>query len=368
MNNFAMPNEINQKKNGWVGGVLVLLVIVVAMYFGYKLLNTDKVEDTQEENLMVVDLTDNGDEDEEEVQETDTPIFLDGTETFEEEDEEDTVTIDYDNFDFSDFSTLEQAVGEEGSSEYTLVSVLDGVNTGGYHTFTFKIEGKNDTTETPNIIARYSAALGSIRVDLNNITTDNSGIGYQTSREVNEDGITQLYHNISGDPTEELYDIGIASETEFLITSEELSEGEWNIIVAVKYPGESTVEADLGSTEFSMDSQTIDGAGTSEGAKVIGYSYSSTGGVLKVIFLVSGSTDKPIPSVSAGYNSSDELEVWFTDLASNIVPESVDLPGGVTMVRTTQGDGYSYELQGTGGEYKLSATLSPNQVVVEVKL
>jgi hypothetical protein len=370
MNDFSKFNETNAKKNNsWIGVVIVLIVVGVLGYFAFNAItkNSTDTAEVQEESLMVVDLTGESDEQASDEENTeDVQLEGDGddvqapTQTLDDNDSD---------FDFSDFSTLTQEVGSEGSSEYTLNSINDSaMGSDGYHRFVFNMEGKDGADELPNVVARYSSSLGSIRVDLNNTTTDNSGIGYQQSESIGVEGITQIYHNISADPTEELYDIGVSSSTSFYLTSEEVKEGEWNIILAVKYPGESDLEVDLGSEEFSMDAQTIDGAGASENAKVTGYSYSASGGVLRVVFLVSGSTDNPIPSVSAGYDASDNLDIWFTDLASNIVPESVDLPSGVTMVRSSQGDGFVYELQGVSGEYKLSATLSPNQVVVEVKL
>src|SRR5690606_1489590 len=98
--------------------------------------------------------------------------------------------------DMSEFSTDRQSVGSESNTgEYTLLGVTDSSNVG-FHRFTFEISGKNEATESPHIIADYRASLGAIRLDLNGMTTDNSGIGYQQAKDINKDGVIRLYHNV----------------------------------------------------------------------------------------------------------------------------------------------------------------------------
>lgn len=214
----------------------------------------------------------------------------------------------------------------------------------------------------------YRSSLGSIRVNLSGVTSDNSGIAYQGSRSINTEGITRIYHNISSDQTEELYDIGVSESTPFYLHSEEVSSGKWNIILDVKYPGESELEIDLGSTDFSTESQSITGAVSTDGAAVTGYSFSVSGGQLVFVWTVSGSSSKPIPSVSAELGEDGILNVQFESVTSDKVSSAVDsieLPGDIGF--TYSSGAYHFEI-GADSEYKLSASTSPNQVELTVKL
>jgi len=165
-----------------------------------------------------------------------------------------------------------------------------------------------------------------------------------------------------------LYDIGVAESTPFYLSSEEVSTGKWNIVLDVKYPGESDLDIELGGTSLSSEAQTIAGAISSDGAAVTGYSFSVSGGQLVFIWTVTGSSSKPIPSVSAELDADGILDVEFESLVSDKVSSAVDdieLPSGIGF---TYSDGaYHFEV-GADSEFKLSASISPNQVELTVKL
>jgi hypothetical protein len=238
----------------------------------------------------------------------------------------------------------------------------------GYHRFTFVLTAKEDGEDLPYVIADYKPSLGSIRVDLNGVTTDSSGIAYQGSRSINEEGITRIYHNISSDQTEELYDIGVSNSTPFYLYYEEVSTGKWNVVLDVKYPGESDLEVDLGSSEFSTEAQEIEGGTSTDGAAVTGYSYSVSGGQLMFVWTVTGSASKPIPSVSAQLGEDGILDVEFESLVSDKVSgavEDIELPGDIGF--TYSSGAYHFEV-GADSEFKLSASTSPNQVELAVEL
>lgn len=341
-------------KDKYLKGIFFFIVLVGSTIFltGCSL---KKDVEYDESKVKIVDLEEEDSSAEETADDEDTA-------TEEEEDITDTSDVD-----FSNFSRDEQSVGEENENEYSLLSLTDE-ELSGYHRFTFVIQGKDGAEDLPSIVVDYKSALGSIRVDFNSMTSDSSGIAYQGSRSIDTEGITRIYHNISADQTEELYDIGVAESTPFYLSSSEVSAGKWNIILDVKYPGESDLEIELGSTSLSTEAQTIAGAVSSDGAAVTGYSYSVSGGQLVFIWTVTGSASKPIPSVSAELGEDGMLNVEFESVLSDKVSSAADemeLPSGIGL---TYSDGaYHFEV-GADSEFKLSASTSPNQVELTVKL
>jgi len=341
-------------ENKYLKVVLLSLVLIGSTVFLTGCVLKDDVE-YDESKVKIVDL--DGEEDTDAVEE----------DAEEEETGEEDTTIETSDVDFSNFSRDEQSVGKENENEYSLLSLTDE-DLEGYHRFTFVIQGKDSAEDLPYIVVDYRSALGSVRVDLNGITSDSSGIAYQGSRSIDIEGITRIYHNISADQTEELYDIGVSESTPFYLSSEEVSTGKWNIVLDVKYPGESDLDIELGSTDLSTESQTIAGSISSDGAAVTGYSFSVSGGQLVFTWVVTGSTSKPIPSVSAELDADGILDVEFESLVSDKVSSAVDdieLPSGIGF---TYSDGaYHFEV-GADTEFKLSASTSPNQVELTVKL
>lgn len=336
-------------KKKYLGIFLVLLVVGAGIYYVVKsdLLKTD--EESDQENIEIVDLDEEEDTDTEDI----------------EEEEEDT---DAEEADFSDFSEEIQSTGEENDEvEYSLSSIKDE-SLNGYHKFTFAMSSSSEGASVPYVVVEYKSSLGSIRVDLNQTTSDTSGIAYQGSRKIDVEGISRIYHNISSDNTEELYDIGVSESTPFYVYSEEISENSWNIIVEVKYPGESDLDIDLGSTEMSSEPQSIEGSTSDDGAAVTGYSYSVSGGKLIFVWTVTGSSSKPIPFVSAELGDDGILDVAFKSLSYDKVRtavDSIELPGGIGF--TYSKGAYHFEV-GSDVEFMLSASTSPNQVELTVNL
>ncbi|HPR92365.1 MAG TPA: hypothetical protein PLR64_03900 [Candidatus Dojkabacteria bacterium] len=178
---------------------------------------------------------------------------------------------------------------------------------------------------------------------------------------------------MSGTQEKSFYDIGLSQSTIFkLDVSAGQGEDQWGVFLRVKYPGEKEIAGNLGSTEFSSADQAITGAGIDENASALSYQYSASGGILKFVWGVSADGDHPIPSVKAGYNQLDELVVTFESLKLDRVggtPKTLTLPLGITLVTSRVGESTVYSFSGMelDAEYKLSASLSPNQVVLEIK-
>jgi len=285
------------------------------------------------------------------------------------EEEQNTSTTEEETQTITGFSTESQTVGAASSSKYTIEEVSNTSHTD-YHEFVFTLSSTG--TDDPNVIAEYKSSLGVIRLDFNQIEKDSSGIGYQKEVSINKEGISRLYHNVSSDQTEELYDIGVTKETAFKLMSEKVGDN-WEITIYVQYPGESSSTVDTGSTAFSTQAQSITGVDAAKGATISSYTYGASGSVLKFVWNVSSTDANPIPTVNAAYDSENHLVVTFTSLKTDKVYLAVDgisLPGSLAMQTEKSGESTIYTIGGfsSQAEYKLSASTSPNQVVLEIQL
>ncbi|KUK67568.1 MAG: Uncharacterized protein XD87_0046 [candidate division WS6 bacterium 36_33] len=296
----------------------------------------------------------------------DTQVEEEVTEKGEEPKEEYEYTGDTD---FTEFSSDTQVLGEETEATFA-IEELEDVSRDGFHQFTFTLTTGDE--EEPFVTASYLSNMGVVRVDFQGISRDSTDIGYQQEREVDKEGVLKIYHNISADADQELYDIGVSRSTIFFLTSEQIEKGKWYVILQVKYPGAADVDVDLGSENFSEDDQSIVGVTAEDGATISSYSYSSGTGLLKLVWTVTSQVDNPIPSVSATYNEDDELVVTFDSLATDRVAafgDTLTLPSSIIAEVERVGDSSVYTFTGLDEvrEYKLSASLSPNQVILEIR-
>jgi hypothetical protein len=271
--------------------------------------------------------------------------------------------------DFSKFSSERQEIGTLGDENYD-ISFFAEKPMNGYHNFVFELEGAD---VLPYVSAQYRPELGSVRLTFQNIEEDGSGIGYQRSYDIDEKGVVRVFHNVSPNENEEVYDIGVAKSTDFSLYGEELENGKWKISLDVRYPGESNIQIDFGSDEFGVEDQEIDGATASDGARITTYSYTIEGNVFQFIWTVRGSDDQPIPKVRARYNQEGELVVTFPSLDSDTIGRDageMNLIGGLEKVvwsRTGEETIYRFVV-GSEKNYRLKASPSPNQVVLEIEL
>ena len=270
--------------------------------------------------------------------------------------------------DFTEFSSNKQVLGEETDAKFA-IDELEDLSRDGFHQFTFTLTTEDE--EEPFVTASYLSNSGVVRVDFQGISGDSTGIGYQQERRVDKEGVLRIYHNISADADQELYDIGVSKPTIFHLTSEQIEEGKWYVILQVKYPGASDVDVDLGSEDFSKEDQSIVGVTAEDGATISAYTYSGTG-LLKLVWTVTSQVDNPIPSVSATYNEDNELVVTFESLTTDRVAafgDTLTLPSSIVAEVERVGDSSVYTFTGLKEvrEYKLSASLSPNQVILEIR-
>jgi hypothetical protein len=273
----------------------------------------------------------------------------------------------------SDFSTSDQTVGATSTSEFTLESVSNTSKTN-YHEFVFTLSSTG--TDAPYVLASYMSTLGIIRVDLKGVMTDNSGIGYQKEIDINNDGVLKIYHNISSDQTEELYDIGVTKATPFKLTSTK-TDNSWVITVDVQYPQSSTdtnaLNVDAGTLDYGTGAQSLTGMDATEGAQIVSYAYSISDNTLQFVWSVSSDTTDPVPQATAQYDSSNNLVVTFPSLKSDKAVTSsnnIDLPGSLVLKNARNTDGSSvYAFTGlkAPADYRLHTTVSPNQVILEIK-
>jgi hypothetical protein len=344
-----------KKKTIWT---LILILLVGGVIF--LIVRKPKEEVVEEGDDTVVEEVEEVEEDEDIEEEQE----LEEEDAGQEEETEDTGETD-----FSEFSSDTQVLGEESEATFTIDSIED-VSRDGFHQFTFTLLTEDE--EDPFVTASYLSNQSVVRLDFQGIAGDNSEIGYQQERGIDENGVLKIYHNISAQADQELYDIGVSGSTIFYLTSEQLEEGIWTVILQVKYPGSTDVDVDLGSEEFSEELQSIEGVTAEDGAAISSYTYSGTSGLLKLVWTVTSDADNPIPSVTAQYNSEDDLVVTFDSLSMDRVASFADtltLPSSITAEVERDGETSTYTFTGMDGvrEYKLNASLSPNQVILEIR-
>lgn len=272
-----------------------------------------------------------------------------------------------------DYSKTSQSVGESSEGEYTLESIVD-TSYSGYHSIQFNIQSNGDIKNLPLVRVEPVLSSGVARVTLNSISSDTSGIAFQSSRNIEKGGISTIYHAVTSKEKTSIYDIGIQGNNSFKLSSSDLGDGKWSVVLDVTYDTSySGLNIDLGSTEFSSDIQDISGVASSDGAKILTYSYSVSNNILRVVFSVASGTSNPVPSVSASYDDSNILQLVFTSLESDKVStwgKEISFPAGIKATVSRSGEQSTYSFGGIGAknEFKLSASKSPNQVILEIKL
>jgi len=274
--------------------------------------------------------------------------------------------------DFTKYNSNKQTVGENSTKQYKISSLTNSSFTG-YHRFVFDMEGNTaNTTQKPKVTAEYAASSNVIKISLDNIVKDSSGIAFQDSLDINKEGIVRIYHNISGNDVVSVYDIGVAKTPVYYLQIADNGTNKWKVTLDVKYPGAvAQTGLDLGtSNTFSQTKQTITGAKAADSAALNRYSYYAANGVLTVVFEVSGSAQKPVPSTYAEY-SAGKLNLVFEDLSSCAFGNGFngELPSVGTINMSKSGNKSTFVFGGvTNKDFKLYGTTNPNQVVLEIKL
>lgn len=272
----------------------------------------------------------------------------------------------------SSFTKNTQTVGSSTEGKFKLVGITDGANSG-YHRVSFEIEKLEESDTWPTVTAENISNKGVIRVTINNMFANSADIPFQDSRSINKGAIGGIYHAVTSKENTGLYEIGVSGENPFKLTSEDV-DGKWVVNLDIAYDLKySAPDMDLGSSDFSVNGQSIKGIEKDGGAKVTSYSYSTSGGVLKFVYTVASGASNPIPTVNASFDDMNILVVTFPSLESDKVStwgKSITLPAGIVVDISRSGDSSTYRFGGIGAnkQFKLSATKSPNQVIVEIKL
>ena len=272
-----------------------------------------------------------------------------------------------------EFTKSKQVLGEESEYEYTLESIQESKGEG-YHEFLFTLSSTTLESTTPLFTVDPMLDKGLVRVRINNVFGDSTGLTHQEGILVDLGAITGIYRGITSVENIRIYDIGILANNPFKLDLQSSEEGKWVFSVKVAYDNKYTPPTvDLGSEELSSELQSISGVSSSEGARVTSYSYSVSGNVLKFLFVVGSGTSNPIPSVNAAYDDEGLLNVTFESLESDKVSgwgNEISLPSGVKVFVSRNGESSLYRFGGISGKkpFKLSATQGPNQVIVEIQL
>ena len=273
------------------------------------------------------------------------------------------------------FTNVKQSLGESSDYKYKMEKI-EGSQQEGYHQFIFTVSSTQEGATVPYIVVEPVLASGFLRVTISNIFEDTSGITHEKGITVNKGAVSGLTRAVTSLENTRIYNVGVLGTHTFKLEQESSENGTWVISLKVAYDTKySAPKVDYGSTEYSSDLQDIEGVTSKEGAKISNYSYIYSGGVLKFSLEVSSGASNPIPSVSGQYNDSGVLEITFPSLETDKVAgwtssKSKALAAGVTLSVSRSGESSVYSFSGISSNkpFKLSASQSPNLVIIEIDL
>lgn len=286
----------------------------------------------------------------------------------EEEKEQENESVSLDGF-----NKEEWVLGQASEYEYAVEEIIaeQGV---GYHVFKFTISSSDQEATSPLFKVTPIPSTGVFRVSLVNIVEDNASVTHSKGIVVDKAGITGLTKLVTSSETKRSYDIGVLGLNELKVEMDDEDTGTWVFSVMVSYDNKYTPPTiDFGSTEFNSEPQEIKGVTTTEGAKVTGYSFIYSSGILKYSLEVASGASNPIPSVNASYDEQGLLVLTFPSLEQDKVSgwsKTISLPAGVSLEIARSGEESVYTFKGISDKkpFKLSASQSPNLVILEIDL
>ena len=271
------------------------------------------------------------------------------------------------------FGKEKVVLGQASDFEYTLDSI-ETKEGEGYYEFTFKISSSQEGAVTPLFTVTPLPSKGVFRVSLTNIFDDNSTITHSKGVTINKGAITALTRIVTDSDTTRGYDIGVQGNNQFKVDVTEEGSSTWVFSIKVSYDTNYTAPViDFGSTEFSSEPQKIEGVTSQQGAKITDYSYIYSGGILKFSLEVASGASNPIPSLTAQYNDEGVLVVNFSSLEQDKVSQwgsVINLPAGVKVEISRTGQESVYMFSGINNRkpFRISASQSPNLVIIEIDL
>jgi hypothetical protein len=353
-----------KKDTVWLVVAIVLLLAVVGglvwIFGGFDGSDTE-IPDTGSNSEEVVEENDAKEE------KTDTDGA--GDPNIEEDDNENLDSVEIDSS--VTYSNNSQSVGEDTEELFTLtdVEVLKGDDVMEI-IYTLSGDGLTEDSSLP-VSAVNKSSLGAMEIVLSNVKSDTTGMTYDQSVNINREGITRLSKVVSGETNTLKYTLGFTDSLDYYLYEPEVSGNTLTVKFSIKYPGGEISTDEYGTTEFTSEDLSVESSTADNGVRISGYSYSTTGGVLRFIMKTSTNTGSPIPSFESTL-ADGILTLTFPSLNADIIYSATDgevtLPGGIILNITRSGSQSTYEFIGVGSEYRIYGTTSPNQVIVEVKL
>jgi hypothetical protein len=342
-------------KNRKLLSVAVLLFASLALIGCTKKDTLDVLPDESTDIDVVVDDIDTEDEEIVEEQEI----------TTDEEDINDTV--------LEGFSSTKQTAGVDSDAEYTLKPIdLDALTD--YYRVTLLFETVTEdytASKLPYITAEYSSSKNAVVLRIDGLDKDESGIATMKSIDINKQGLTKIYHAVSGTAGIAVYEIGSSSKPEFKLSVDSVNAAK--VYLDVKYPTltEEVVNPTGRNEDFTLTKQIIVGGKSANGSGITRLSWLSSGGILNIVFEVKGDEAQPVPDCYAEYVDG-KLNLVFTDLkySTSKTTQTYTLPtvGSVRLVPMENGE-YRYVFDSvTDKMFRLNKNLSPNQIQFEIKL
>ena len=319
------------------------------------------------------DVSDSASSSEEVVEEEDTDNEIEtgdaGNPNIEEDDNEDLDSVEVDSS--VTYSNNSQSVGEDTEELFTLsdVEILKGEDV---IEIVYSLSGDNMTEDSSiPVSAVNKSSLGAMEIVLKNVNSDSTGMTYDQSIDINREGITRFTKVVSGVENSLKYTLGFTDSLDYYLYEPEVSGSTLTVKLTIKYPGGEISMDEYGTTEFTSEDIIVESSTADNGVRISGYTYSTSGGVLRFIMKTSTNTGSPIPSFESNL-ADGVLTVVFSSLNADVIYSAtegnVTLPGGIVLDISRSGSQSIYEFVGVGTEYRIYGTTSPNQVIVEVKL
>ncbi|MDD2270276.1 MAG: hypothetical protein PHG60_01700 [Candidatus Dojkabacteria bacterium] len=269
------------------------------------------------------------------------------------------------------YSANSQKVGEDTKELFTLknLEVKKGDEVMEVE-FTFTTDNITEKSSVPVSVVNKSN-LGAMEIIVGSVSSDKTSMSYNESIKINREGITTFSKVVSGVSNTVKYNLGFTEAPKYYLYEPKLVSNSLVVKLSIKYPGGVTSPESTAMTEFTSEDVSVTGSTADNGVRIVGYTYSTSGGVIRYILKTSSNSGSPIPSYE-GKLKEGTLTITFPSLSSDITYSStegkVSLPGGVVLNITRAGNQSVYEFVGVGAGYKISGVTSPNQVIIEVKL
>lgn len=271
------------------------------------------------------------------------------------------------DFDSSNFSTDTQQAGDE-DAEDAIITDVKSISNDDY----ISIEWTFESDSIPSSQAELLEGSNVIKVTINNLEEDNSGLSFGENLSVEDSVVSSVIRDIISGTGRSEYSVGIKQTTSFYLRTSS------NKLILDVQEQEIEGQTDNYDNEFSKDQQEITSEVEGDVIWIDRLSFSNQGDVYKIVLDLGSSSSVVVPNVSADLLTSGPsnyevrlvVENLYSDYIAGASGYSQDLTDDiVTKIAGNYSNNqsiYSVTLS-KEAEYRIYATSSPAQLIIEVK-